>query len=341
MAINTNALANEAIGLLDECKDDYYRICVLIVGPPGSGKSTVAEELCRKINLRYKEYLLQANQELDHDGSKSNAAEVSLDSGVAEITNELSEELAANDGILPKHVEDINFQSVKRRLENGDLQIIGRGGLPNAFTISNNVGSDEEPSIAQIVPMDGFHLSRQCLSSFQNPQEAHKRRGSPPTFDSNNFAQFCKTLAQTCTIKPGPCDAKSCFEFVAKTYDPHFPCIKIPGFDHSLKDPTQNQFCLNGHTRIVILEGNYLLYDQENWKHVHEVLQGAGSLLVWYIDTDDHVIEERVANRHFSSGLVDSVEQGRVKYRENDLLNARLIRNNLVQNGKFVTLRND
>lgn len=312
-----------------------------MVGPPGSGKSTVAEELGRQINQRFKEYLLQANQKLAHGEARSMASDVSLASDVPEITSALSEELESNDGILPKYVEDVNFQPVKRRLDNGDLQILGRGGLPNAFTISNNVDTDEETSIAQIVPMDGFHLSRQCLSKFHNPQEAHKRRGSPPTFDSNNFAQLCATLAQTCTIKPKPCDAKSCFEFVTKTYDPHFPCVKIPGFNHSLKDPTPDQFCLDGHTRIVILEGLYLLYNEENWKRVHEILQGTGSLLVWYIDIEDHVIEERVAKRHFASGLANSVEQGRLKFQGNDLLNARLIRKNLVQSGKIVTLRND
>lgn len=311
------------------------------MGPPGSGKSTVAQDLSRQINHRFDEYRLQGNQKSAHGGTRSRASDVALASDVPEITTPLSEELAFNGGILPKYVEDVNFQPVKRRLENGDLQILGRGGLPNAFTISNDVEPDEESSFAQIVPMDGFHLSRQCLSSFQNPQEAHKRRGSPPTFDSNNFAQLCKTLAQTCTIKPGSCDAKSCFEFMAKTYDPHFPCIKIPGFDHSLKDPTPDQFCLNGHTRIVILEGLYLLYDKENWQRVHEILQNTGSLLVWYIDIEDHVIEERVAKRHFNSGLADSVEQGRLKFQGNDLLNARLIRKNLVQSGKVVTLRND
>lgn len=341
MVVDISALANETIDLLDQSKGENYRICVLIAGTPGSGKSTIAEELGRQINHRFKEYMLQSNQKLSNYGARSDASEVALASDIPEITGSLSKELKTNGGILPNYVEDMNFQSVKRRLDNGDLQIFGRGGLPNAFTVANNLEPDEEPLIAQIIPMDGFHLSRQSLSSFQNPQESHKRRGSPPTFDSNNFAQLCKTLAQTCTIKPGSCDAKSCFEFVTKTYDPYFPCIKIPGFDHSLKDPTPEQYCLDGRTRIVILEGLYLLYDHENWKQVHEILQGTGSLLVWYIDVEDNITEERVAKRHFSSGLTDSIEQGRLKFQENDLLNARLIRKNLVQSDKVVTLRND
>lgn len=338
--LDVKVLADEALGLLNDRKRDNYRVCIAVVGPPGSGKSTIAGELCREINSRFEDYMQRQEVEAVTQSATANV-DFSLD--VRDMPANLAEEMKTNDGILPEFAEDTKFEPVKRTLSNGDIQIIGRGGLPNAFTISSDVPRSHkgQVAIAEMVPMDGFHLNRKCLGCFQNPGEAVKRRGSPGTFDSNNFLELCKILALSCLVKPRDCSANQCFDFIAKTYNPKFPCISIPGFDHSLKDPTPNKYCIDGHTRIVVLEGLYLLYGQENWQEVHRIMQETGALLIWYIDVEDGIIEERVAQRHLQSKLVGTFEEGKHKFQGNDLLNARLIRQNRVQSNKVNILRND
>ncbi|QLL31753.1 hypothetical protein HG536_0B06190 [Torulaspora globosa] len=339
--VDIDRLADEALKLLDDAKQVNYRIAIMIVGPPGSGKSTLAEKLCKTLNSRF-------NQYLDRD---SNAEVVLTEKGnefpdlvsdLGEISANLYNEMAENDGISKELVENVDFKPVKKSYDDGRVEVIGRGGQPNAFTIKRQAPMlrKHDVDIAQIIPMDGFHLSRKCLDCFKDPERAHQRRGSPQTFDSNNFLQLCKTLAKTCITKPPACESESCFEFISKTFQ-SLPAIEIPGFDHKIKDPTPNQISIDPYTRILIFEGLYLLYDAENWQNVHKVLLDTGAVLIWNVNIEEGVIRERVAKRHLNAGLVTTLEDGIRRFETNDLLNARLIRSPLINNGNIVSIRND
>lgn len=338
--MDVGLLANQAIQLLAERKTENYRICIVIVGPPGSGKSTIAERLCVEINGQYNQYLQ------DHSNVVVQLKEdkhLDIVSSINEITPDLNDELEHNGGIFKDVVEDTKFKPVKKTLSDNALAIIGRGGLPNSFTISENCPllKKNDIAIAQTVPMDGFHLSRKCLDCFKDPRWAHQRRGSPGTFDSNNFLQLCRTLAQTSVIRPRKCDAKDCFKFISETFISNLPLISIPGFDHRVKDPTPNHYSIDGYTRILVFEGLYLLYDQENWKEIYKVLEKTSALLIWNVDIAENVIEERVSKRHLESGLVNSLEEGRMKFKMNDALNARLIKKHMIDSEKVINVRND
>ncbi|QHS73039.1 Yfh7p [Saccharomyces paradoxus] len=352
--VDTHKLADDVLQLLDNRIEDNYRACVVLVGSPGSGKSTVAEELCQIINERYHTFLSEHPNIIEvNDGQKPI---VDLVGSLKSLQPNEVAEMIENQGLFKNHVEDVNFQPVKYSdLTSNNREcttVVSRGGIANAIRIAaaNNPANADQLgqnsiNIAQIVPMDGFHLSRRCLDLFKDPKTAHKRRGSPSTFDSNNFLQLCKILAKTSLCKVSSHGksylTSSVFEKLSKTFSQAVPDIFIPGFDHALKDPTQDQYCISKFTRIVILEGLYLLYDQENWKEIYQTLADTGALLVYKIDIDYEVTEERVAKRHLQSGLVTTISEGREKFRSNDLLNGKDIDKHLIKVDNIVHIRND
>ena len=208
--VDTHKLADDVLQLLNNRIDCNYRVCVVLVGSPGSGKSTVAEELCQVINERYHSFLMEHPDAIQNSGTLETALDL-VGTLKTLLPNEITT-LNRNQGLFTDHVEDVNFQPVKYPAFTADNKkcttVVGRGGTANAIKIvesHNPISFDQlaldSIDIAQIVPMDGFHLSRKCLDLFEHPEAAHKRRGSPPTFDSNNFLQLCRILAKTSLCK--------------------------------------------------------------------------------------------------------------------------------------------
>lgn len=314
-----------------------YRISVVIVGPPGSGKSTIADEICDKINKDYHEFLSNTSS---HFELQSGPLNVDLASNIPDISSVQLDDIKTQDGIFPSLVEDTTFQPVKNtqpKEDGSSTIIIGRGGVPNAIYIEKSKTAKKStplPSninIAQIVPMDGFHLSRTCLDHFEDPKMAHIRRGSPSTFDSNNFAALCSILANSSKITPEKTSFTNLFEKLSDTFYSDMPDIYIPSFDHAKKDPTVRGNLISKFTRVLIFEGLYLLYDKENWKTVYSTLTDTGAAIFLNLRVPEATLEERVAQRHLKSGLVDTLEAGVNKFRQNDLLNAREISNNTIR----------
>jgi pantothenate kinase len=44
--------------------------------------------------------------------------------------------------------------------------------------------------------------------------------------------------------------------------------ILAPSFDHAEKDPVENSIAVSSRTRVVIIEGNYTLLDEDPWKQI-------------------------------------------------------------------------
>ena len=335
---------NEVHELLRKHIDTNYRLSVVIVGTPGSGKSTIAQRLCDDLNQEFNDFLKEQNTSVEVcDGPVDG---IRLTGDFEEISPRLAKYQRENDGIFPSSVEDVGFVPVKhtsKEEQRGKTSIIGRGGEPNSIVIlesgeikdAHNVGNSV--SIAQVVPMDGFHLSRTCLDQFKNPIVAHDRRGSAPTFDSNNFAALCQILAKTSKITPKSVNSDEVWFKMAHSFYRDIPDILIPTFDHAQKDPSPCGNVISKYTRILIYEGLYLLYDQENWKTIFSTIDDTGAAIFVNIEVPEKVLEERVAKRHLKSGLVESLEAGKEKFRGNDLLNARdikahMLSSNLIQN---------
>ena len=94
--------------------------------------------------------------------------------------------------------------------------------------------------------MDGFHYYRHELDKFDDPVEAHARRGAAFTFDSQYFV-----------------------DSVAKAKDVGHGMF--PDFDHATADPEQNKISFDQDIhKVVFVEGLYVLLDKQPWSDLHQ-----------------------------------------------------------------------
>jgi pantothenate kinase len=90
---------------------------------------------------------------------------------------------------------------------------------------------------AEVVPMDGFHFDDIIL----NRRGLRARKGAPETFDFAGFEALLKR------IRAGE------------------PDIAIPVFDRTMEFSRAAAGIVAADTRFILVEGNYLLLDEEPW----------------------------------------------------------------------------
>jgi len=112
---------------------------------------------------------------------------------------------------------------------------------------------------------------------------ADRMQGAAFTFNAQSFTDFVLSLKKT---EPSPAS------------------IPFPTFSHALKDPTPSPEALNGHHRIVIIEGLYTFLDVEPWRRAAEVLD-----LRVFIDVDPRIARERLVRRCLAEGIEDTMEK--------------------------------
>ncbi|KAJ5466229.1 hypothetical protein N7530_010016 [Penicillium desertorum] len=154
---------------------------------------------------------------------------------------------------------------------------------------------------AMCIPMDGFHLPRAVLDRLPDRKQAYARRGAPWTFDVAGFTEYVRSLRTWA-------DGNSA------------EILYAPSFDHKQKDPVANSIALAPETSIVIVEGNYLLFDEPRWRDVAPLFDYR-----LFVDADLEAARERVAKRHVQAGIEPNIESGFRRVDENDYLNAQAI----------------
>lgn len=116
------------------------------------------------------------------------------------------------------------------------------------------------------VPMDGFHLADKELERLGR----RDRKGAPDTFDAAGYAALLRRIRD----------------------DPD-EVVYAPAFERTLEQPIAGSIPLPRSVRLVITEGNYLLLDETDWRHV------AGQLTeTWYCDLDEAERLTRLIARH-------------------------------------------
>ena len=150
----------------------------------------------------------------------------------------------------------------------------------------------EFADVAQVVPMDGFHLANAELERLGR----RARKGAPDTFDAGGYVALLRRL-------------------LAQGDD---EIVYAPEFRRGIEEPVANAIPVFARTQLVITEGNYLLLDEGPWAEVRGLLDET-----WYVDVDDELRVERLMQRHVQFGR--DAEDAAAWVANTDEPNARLI----------------
>ncbi|KAH9904299.1 phosphoribulokinase/uridine kinase [Xylariomycetidae sp. FL2044] len=186
----------------------------------------------------------------------------------------------------------------------------GKSTISAALLRTLALESSELKDEVAVVPMDGFHYAQSTLSTFDDPVTAFRRRGAPFTFDTEGL------LSLVLALKATP---------VTTTAEPELT-ILAPSFDHAAKDPVSDGISIVSRTKVVIIEGNYTLYNEPPWNEIAGLVHDR-----WFVDVTPAIARGRLIERHLQAGIETSREAAASRAEENDIPNGDLIRSKLLK----------
>lgn len=140
-----------------------------------------------------------------------------------------------------------------------------------------------------VVPMDGFHLDNGVLDA----RGLRSRKGAPETFDAAGFISLIERL-------------KAGGEVV------------VPIFDRARDIAIAGASVVPAEARTVIVEGNYLMFDEDPWRALAPLWD-----LAVFLEASEDDLRARLVRRWRDHGHDDIAALARAE--ENDLPNARRI----------------
>jgi pantothenate kinase len=143
---------------------------------------------------------------------------------------------------------------------------------------------------AKVVPMDGFHLDNATLRQ----RGLLARKGAPETFDAEGF------IALVNRIKTGG-------------------AVSIPLFDRHRDVSVADADTVPANCKVVIVEGNYLLFDEPPWNRLADLWDLSISL-----EVPADQLRERLVQRWIDHGMTPEASLARAE--ANDLPNAERVR---------------
>ena len=194
------------------------------------------------------------------------------------------------------------LRKLEARLQQPTRSLIGLAGGPGSgkSTLAHYLQSRmEEIHPGQVISLsiDGFHFPKNTLEHWPNASEAFIKRGAPWTFNSIAFIEQMRLL-------------KPLFE----QQD-----TKWPSFDHSVGDPIENDILIPKNSKVVIIEGLYLLHNKDGWQECANLLDQC-----WFLDTPLELALEQLAKRHMQAWGF-SHEQAMKRIQQSDALNANTV----------------
>jgi len=188
-------------------------------------------------------------------------------------------------------------------LELGEARwMVALAGLPGsgkstfAARLAHRVNARAGADVMLSLSMDGFHLPQAALRQMPDPQAAFARRGAPWTFDVAGLAARLQMLREQGEAP-----------------------VAWPGFEHEVGDPVEAALLVSPATRLILVEGLYLLQQSDGWDAVGQTFDER-----WYLDTPLELSLERLVARHRKAwNIGENAAKARVE--SNDSLNAGIV----------------
>ena len=193
----------------------------------------------------------------------------------------------------------IDLKELKELIQQRSSQeriLVALAGPPGSgkSTLADELESalnQEQSEQAMILPMDGFHYDDLYLV----PAGLRPRKGAPQTFDVWGFYHILRRLRERQE------------EFVA-----------VPVFDRDLEIARAGARLIPAKVPVILVEGNYLLLQQEPWSQLRLLFDVAVLL-----EVPEAVLGERLTARWQHYELPS--EEIAAKVNENDLPNGRYV----------------
>jgi pantothenate kinase len=188
------------------------------------------------------------------------------------------------------------LRDVLRERSAGGRVIVALAGPPGsgkstlADSLVESLNADA-PDSAAVLPMDGFHYDDHYLV----PRGLRPRKGAPDTFDVGGLKHVLLRLRAA--------DEAS---------------VAVPTFDRDLEIARAGARVIPRATRVIVVEGNYLLIRGEPWSELSRLFD-----VTVLIETSAEVLRERLTARWRRHRL--TADQIIEKLEGNDLPNARLV----------------
>jgi pantothenate kinase len=173
-------------------------------------------------------------------------------------------------------------------------RLVAVAGAPGSgkSTFAERLRDSLVPDVAaEVLPMDGFHYDDGVLEA----RGDRARKGAPHTFDVDGLAAMLARLRA----------------------DDGRP-VAVPVFDRAIEIARAGARIVPASTRLIIVEGNYLLLDDPDWAQLRPAFDATVFLRV-----PEDVLAARLAARWQGYGLDDATVRGKVE--GNDLPNARRV----------------
>jgi pantothenate kinase len=170
------------------------------------------------------------------------------------------------------------------------IGIIGKPGGGKS-TLSKYLLKGMDPTLVSVVPMDGFHLSNKVLKELGRSD----RKGAQDTFDVKGFTTLIQRIKMD-SAEP----------------------IYYPIFDRSIEESIAAQGVVHPSTRVVIVEGNYLMHDRDGWQEISPLLNQS-----WYAFLEEDIRISRLISRHIAFGK--DPDSAKAWAKGSDQVNAELI----------------